>query len=630
MRDQQAGHEHEHGHGHGHGHEHDHRHERGGLWARVRHAVGLHSHSHDSGVDLEGSAEGLRTLWISLAVLGATACAQAVVVALSGSVALLGDALHNSADALTAVPLGIAFLLGRRRPTRRYTYGYGRAEDLAGVVIVGVILLSSAAAVLVAVSRLLHPHPVTHLVAVAVAAALGFAGNEVVAHYRIRTGRRIGSAALVADGLHARTDGYTSLAVLAGAGGVAIGWTWADPVVGLLITAAILAVGWQAAREVGRRLMDSVDPALTEKVEAILRATPGVLAVGQVRLRWIGHALRAECEIGVDPRGSVVQAHDIAEHALIHAVPRLTAALVHADPLDDTDHHAPLADHAQADHALAGLDPGQDPGQQRAHPAGRGPAGLDDLGVGQPVPGQARRQVRNQRDAEHFGPHLAGGNRLQTGRHADQVGAEPGQHGDLGRGLVVRTGQHRVDALGQARVGIPGQRPQPGRVQVGQVHEPLADWWRGPGQRGRAGQVQVIADQHRLADAEPGPDPARRVGQHHGPAARRYRRAHAVHHGGRRKSLVHMHPAEEHQDPQRSRGNRAHRGGVTRHRRPGKPAEFGQWDLRLRDADHVGGGRPARAENDRDVMRPGLGGEAGGAGCRGGVRIVGHEGHHGA
>ena len=309
---------------------------------------------------LEGSAEGMRTLWISLAVLGATACAQVVVVALSGSVALLGDALHNSADALTAVPLGVAFLLGRRRPTRRYTYGYGRAEDLAGVVIVGVIVLSSAAAAFVAVSRLLHPHPVTHLVAVAVAAALGFAGNEVVARYRIRTGRRIGSAALVADGLHARTDGYTSLAVLAGAGGVAIGWTWADPVVGLLITVAILAVGWQAAREVGRRLMDSVDPALTEKVEAILRATPGVLDVGQVRLRWIGHTLRAECEIGVDPHGSLVQAHDIAvqaEHALIHAVPRLTAALVHADPLDDTDHHAPLADHA-----LAGLDPGQDPG----------------------------------------------------------------------------------------------------------------------------------------------------------------------------------------------------------------------------------------------------------------------------
>lgn len=293
----------------------------------------------------------MRTLWISLAGLAATACAQAVVFALSGSVALLGDALHNSADALTAVPLGIAFLLSRRRPTRRYTYGYGRAEDLAGMVIVAVIVVSSAAAAFEAVQRLLHPRPVTHLIVVAVAAALGFAGNELVAGYRIRTGRRIGSAALVADGLHARTDGFTSLAVLAGAGGVAIGWNWADPVVGLLITVAIAGVGWQAAREVIRRLMDSVDPALTEKAEATLRATPGVLAGRPVRLRWVGRALRAECEISVDPRCSLVQAHDIAvqaEHGLIHAIPRLAAAVVHADPLDDTDHHALLADHLPA------------------------------------------------------------------------------------------------------------------------------------------------------------------------------------------------------------------------------------------------------------------------------------------
>ena len=351
-------HDHPHDSGHDHPHPHDHgsshpqRHDDGshGTWARIRHAVGPHSHAHDSAVDaaLESSAQGMRTLRISLAVLAATACAQAVVVALSGSVALLGDTLHNSADALTAVPLGIAFMLGRRRPTRRYTYGYGRAEDLAGVIIVAVIVLSSAAAAFAAVQRLLHPHPVTHLLAVAIAAALGFAGNELVAVYRIRTGRRIGSAALVADGLHARTDGFTSLAVLVGAGGVAIGWRWADPVVGLLITVAILAVGWQAAREVGRRLLDSVDPALTELAETTLRATPGVLAAGPVRLRWVGRTLRAECVISVDPGLSVIQAHAVAvsaEHALIHAIPRLAAAVVHADPLDGADHHALLADH---------------------------------------------------------------------------------------------------------------------------------------------------------------------------------------------------------------------------------------------------------------------------------------------
>ncbi len=306
-----------------------------------------HHHSHEPDAD---DAAGMRALRVSLAALGLTACAQLAVVALSGSVALLGDALHNAADALTAVPLGVAFVLGRRLPNRRYTYGYGRAEDLAGIVVVLVIALSSAGAVAAAAQRLLHPRPVTHLAAVAVAAGLGFAGNELVARYRIRTGRRIGSASLVADGLHARTDGFTSLAVLLGAGGAALGWRWADPAVGLLITAAILGVGWQAGHQVFRRLMDSVDPALTETAETTLRAVPGVLGTGQVRLRWIGHRLRAECDIQVDPDTTATAAHHVAveaEHALIHAIPRLVAAAVHTDPYpaEGADHHAVLADH---------------------------------------------------------------------------------------------------------------------------------------------------------------------------------------------------------------------------------------------------------------------------------------------
>jgi cation diffusion facilitator family transporter len=179
---------------------------------------------------------------------------------------------------------------------------------------------------------------------------IGFTGNELVARYRIRVGRKIGSAALVADGLHARTDGFTSLAVLLGVGGVALGWEWADPVVGLAITVAILAVLRQAAREIYRRLMDAVDPALVDQVEQTLRATPGVLGVGQVRLRWIGHQLRAECEVIVDAGASAIQAHQAAvnaEHNLLHALPRLSAALVHADPQPQggADHHAALASH---------------------------------------------------------------------------------------------------------------------------------------------------------------------------------------------------------------------------------------------------------------------------------------------
>ena len=299
---------------------------------------------------MEASAEGMRALWVSLAVLGVTAVIQASVTAASGSVALLGDTLHNAADALTAVPLGVAFIIGRRPPTRRYTYGYGRAEDLAGIVVVALILASSALAGYEAVSRLHHPERVSDLIAVAAAALAGFAGNELVARYRIRVGRKIGSAALVADGLHARTDGFTSLAVLLGAGGVALGWNWADPVIGLVITAAILSVLYQAAREIYRRLMDAVDPGLTEQAEQALRATPGVLGVGLVRLRWAGHRLLAECEIAVSGGATAIEAHQVtvnAEHALVHALPRLSAALVHADPqaAPGTDPHAILAPH---------------------------------------------------------------------------------------------------------------------------------------------------------------------------------------------------------------------------------------------------------------------------------------------
>jgi cation diffusion facilitator family transporter len=300
--------------------------------------------------ELEGSREGIRALWLSLGLHGLTALLQAVVVAWTGSVALLGDTLHNVADALTAVPLGVAFLLGRRPANRRYTYGFGRAEDIAGIVIVAFIAASAVAAGWAAIDRLRHPADVRYLGVVAAAAVIGFLGNEVVAQLRIRVGRRIGSAALVADGLHARADGYTSLAVLLGAGGVALGWGWADPVVGLAITLAILVVLWQAAREVYRRLMDAVDPSIVDTVEASLRDTPGVLSIGSVRLRWIGHSLRAECVIVVDANLTVVQAHAIAvdaEHRLMHEMPKLSAALVHADPEsnDGTDHHADLAHH---------------------------------------------------------------------------------------------------------------------------------------------------------------------------------------------------------------------------------------------------------------------------------------------
>jgi cation diffusion facilitator family transporter len=328
---------HDHGH-HGHdGHDHDHD---DTVWGRVRHTVsevfGGHSHDAADQVDdaLEADSRGRRALWISFGVLVVTAAVQGIVVSLSGSVALLGDTLHNIADALTTFPILIAFALARRAANDRFTYGYGRAEDLAGVFVVAMIALSAVVAAYEAIQRLLHPEAMSHLLAVAGAALVGFVGNEVVARYRIRVGRQIGSAALIADGLHARTDGFTSLAVLLGVAGVAIGWDWADPVIGLAITVALLGVLRQAAVQVGERLMDAVDPELVALARSAIAAVDGVTAVDTLRLRWIGHTLHVEADITTQV-STLAAAHDLAHHAeehLLEALPRLSSATVHVSP----------------------------------------------------------------------------------------------------------------------------------------------------------------------------------------------------------------------------------------------------------------------------------------------------------
>jgi cation diffusion facilitator family transporter len=338
----------DHGPGHGHGHGH-------GWRGRLRELVRPHSHDAADSVDdaLTASGDGIRAVKVSLVVLGATALAQLVVVWLSGSTALLADTIHNFSDALTAVPLWIAFVLGRRATTRRYTYGYGRAEDLAGVFVVAMIALSAVLAGIESVRRLIDPQPVSHPWVVLAAGMIGFAGNEFVALHRIRVGRRIGSAALVVDGRHARTDGFTSLGVVAAAVGVLLGLPLADPIAGLLITAAILVVLRGAATDIYRRLMDAVDPHLVNTAETSIRAVPGVLDVDQLRLRWTGHRIRAEVGIVVDPALDVVTAHGIAtstHHRLLHDIPKLVAATVHVSPRDDPDHdhHAVIAHHRAA------------------------------------------------------------------------------------------------------------------------------------------------------------------------------------------------------------------------------------------------------------------------------------------
>jgi cation diffusion facilitator family transporter len=335
------------GHGHGHGHGH-----RGG---RLRHWLTPHSHDVADQVDdqLAASRAGMRALWWSFAALLLVALAQAAVVALSGSVALLSDTLHNAADAFSAVPLAAAFLLGRRAATRRFTYGFGRAEDLAGLVVVLLIAFSAVLALVESVRRLVEPQPLDHLGAVAAAAVLGCAGNELVARWRIRVGRRIGSAALVADGMHARVDGVASLAVLLAAGGAALGWRWADPVIGLAVAVAIGQVLIGAARQVIGRLLDAADPADVERARGIATGAPGVLAVEEVRLRWSGHGQLAELTVVVDRAASLVDAHRVAhdvEHRLLHGLPHLKRAHVHPHPVatPDADDHAPVAHHATA------------------------------------------------------------------------------------------------------------------------------------------------------------------------------------------------------------------------------------------------------------------------------------------
>jgi cation diffusion facilitator family transporter len=352
--DHQNEHAHEHGHGHDHDdeHDHDHAHEHGGLWSELRRLLAPHSHDAADAVDpaLEGSAEGIRAVQLSLLGLGFTAALQLVVAMASGSVAVLADTIHNFADASTALPLWLAFWIGRRPPNARYTYGYGRAEDLAGVFVLLMIVGSAAVALWESVQKLLNPTPINHLAWVAAAGLAGFMGNEVVAQYRIRVGQRIGSAALIADGYHARTDGLTSLAVLVGAAGVWLGFPIADPLVGLIITVAILIVLKDAAIQMWRRLMDAVDPRLVDQATAAAAEADGVKSVSVVRARWIGHAIHAEALIVADADLTLGEAHEIAErarHNMLHAVPRLNSVTVHVDPTehDGLDHHADVAHH---------------------------------------------------------------------------------------------------------------------------------------------------------------------------------------------------------------------------------------------------------------------------------------------
>jgi len=301
---------------------------------------GGHGHTHGA-VDpsIATSERGIWAVKWSLVALFVTALLQLGVVILSGSVALLSDTIHNFGDAATAVPLWIAFALTRLGTSRRFPFGYGRVEDLAGVVVVLIILFSALVAGYQAIERLINPQPVGFLGALAAAAIVGFLGNEAVAIFRIQVGRQIGSAALVADGYHARTDGWTSLAVLIGAVGVWLGYPLADPIVGLLIAAAILVIVWQSGKMVFARLLDVVDPSVMDEIRSAAARVEGVEDVAEVRARWVGHRLRAEVNVAVNPEASVAEGHEVARevnHRLLHELGYLETAVVHVDPAQES------------------------------------------------------------------------------------------------------------------------------------------------------------------------------------------------------------------------------------------------------------------------------------------------------
>ena len=296
-----------------------------------------HGHSHGA-VDrvILTSNRGIWATKVSLIVLMATAAMQVVIIVFTGSVALLADTIHNFGDAATALPLWAAFTLARRPPTRRFTYGYGRAEDLAGLLIVGAILATGVIVAYVSITRLDDPPEIHYLWAVVVAAVVGFVGNEAVALFRIKVGKEIGSAALVADGLHARVDGLTSLAVLVGAIGVWLGAPLADPIVGLVISVAIFRIVIESGKSVISRLLDGVEPGVSDEIRNVLDATDGVEEVTEIRVRWLGHRLLAEVNVAVLPDLSVEKGHEIAQeahHRLLDHLQYLSNATVHVDPV---------------------------------------------------------------------------------------------------------------------------------------------------------------------------------------------------------------------------------------------------------------------------------------------------------
>jgi len=302
-----------------------------GLWGHLASALHLPGHTHAHAVPghrdpMLTNRMGTLALRWSLTLLFATTIVQFTIYMASGSVALLADTIHNLGDALNSVPLLIAFWLARHPATKRYTYGYARAEDLGGLLVVASIVFSAGYILWEVLQKFTNPLPIQNSGWVILAAIIGFLGNEAVAVLEIRVGSQIGSEALVVDGRHARIDGLTSLAVLPAVIGSAIGLPILDPIFGILIGIAILFITRDATISIWRRLMDAVDPAIYDRVYSLIRHVPKVNGIHSLRLRWVGHSLWVEGRLDLDQEMTTSKIEDLLNetaHVLRDQVPNL-------------------------------------------------------------------------------------------------------------------------------------------------------------------------------------------------------------------------------------------------------------------------------------------------------------------
>jgi cation diffusion facilitator family transporter len=314
-----------------------------GILGMIGQALHLPGFDHDHGdtenvvvdVAVRDNSLGIITLWVSLGLLWLTTVFQAVIYTQTNSVALLADTGHNLVDALNSIPLLIAFYLARRPATRRFTYGLGRAEDIAGIFIVLSIVFSAGHIILESVNRFFNPFPLENLGLTAIAALIGFLGNEAVAILQIRVGKRIGSDAMVADGQHARVDGVTSLAVLVAVLGAALNIPVLDPIIGVVIGVAIIGIAINAVRKVFLRLMDGVEPSIINRLEHFAQTVDGVDKIVKLRAHWVGHRLFAEITASVDETRTLVEGHSISQHirkSLIDSIPAMGEVVVSLEP----------------------------------------------------------------------------------------------------------------------------------------------------------------------------------------------------------------------------------------------------------------------------------------------------------